>query len=148
VFKTGESGSAVSFLLRGTRTKNQKRRLTIARTITNPPTAIPAMAPELRLGLLLMVPLLEGTFVAVIDAIEVPGSNTVETLTDPVRVLVTVMAKGVVPGVEVFEMETRLLTPDVVSAEAEAIKLEGPRADTGTLVESADVYSEAIVTPA
>lgn len=104
----------------------------IAKATTNPPTAIPAMAPELRLGLLLMVPLLEGTFVAEIDAMEVPDSNTVETLTDPVRVLVTVMAKGVVPGVEIFEMETRLLTPEVVMAEAEAVKLEGPMADTGT----------------
>jgi hypothetical protein len=90
------------------------------------------MAPELRLGLLLMVPLLEGTFVAVIDAIEVPGSNSVETLTDPVRVLVTVMAKRVVLGVEIFEVETRLLTPEVFMAEAEAVKLEGLRADTGT----------------
>jgi hypothetical protein len=113
-------------------TKNQKRRLKIARATTNPPTAIPAMAPELRLGLLLMAPLLEGTFVAVIDAREVPDSNTVETLTDPARVLVIVMAKGVVPWVEIFEVEARLLTPDVIIAEAEAVKLEGPRTDTGT----------------
>ena len=100
----------------------------MARPTMNPPTVIPATAPELRLRLLLMAPLPEGTFVAAIDAIEVPCSNTVETLTGPDRVTVT--AKGVVLWVEVFMTEARLLTLEVVMAEAETFKFEGARVDT------------------
>jgi hypothetical protein len=99
---------------------------------TVPPTAIPAMAPELRPSLPLVVLLLAGTFVAVIDTIEVPGANTVETLTEPGSVLVTVTAEGEVLRLEVVMVETTALTLEVFRAGAEGLKLEVARADTGT----------------
>lgn len=116
---------------RGARTKNQRRRLRITRATTAPPTAIPAMAPELRLSLPLVVLLLAGTLVTVIDAIEVPGSNTVEMLTEPGSVLVTVTAEGEVLRLEVVMMETTALTREVLRAGSEGFKLEVARADFG-----------------
>lgn len=64
-------------------------------------TAIPAMAPGVRLGMLLVVLLLVGTFVGVIVAIEVSASNTVEMLPDPGNVLVTITAEADVLRLEV-----------------------------------------------
>ena len=120
------------FFRRGARAKNQRRRLRITRATTVPPAAIPATAPELRPSLPLVVLLLAGIFVAVIDAVEVPSSNTVETLTEPGSVLVTVTAEREVLRLEVVMVETRALTPEVFRAGAEGFKLEVARADPGT----------------
>jgi len=86
------------------------------------PMVIPAMTPELRLWLLLMLLLAAGAFVAVIEEIEVPSSTNVETLTDPSNVIVT--AEAEVLGLEVVMMETRPLKLDVMIAEAELIKFD------------------------
>lgn len=83
------------FFRRGPKIKYQRRSLRITRAEMAIPTVIPVMTPELRLWPSLA---LVGTLVEAIESTVVASSDTVEILTGPASVIVTMTAEGEVLG--------------------------------------------------